>query len=73
MGAPQVNVTIEGSTYNNTVNGDATPETLDKLKSVLKADQDSQLAAFKMEVPALTGQAIRDALGAARSQQAELQ
>jgi hypothetical protein len=72
---PQISapVTIEGSTIHIELHGSATDEDRAKIMDAVTTRLDERTAALTMQMPALADNAIRNAFGAARAQQAERQ
>lgn len=74
-GGPQISapVTIEGSNIHIELHGSATDEDRAKIMDAVTTKLDERTAALTMQMPTLADNAIRNALGAARAQQAERQ
>lgn len=66
-------VTVEGSNIHIELHGSATDEDRAKIMDAVTTKLDERTAALTMQMPALADNAIRNAFGAARSQQAERQ
>ena len=66
-------VTVEGSNIHIELHGSATDEDRAKIMDAVTTKLDERTAALTMQMPALASDAIRNAFGQARSQQAERQ